>query len=290
MKVSRRNLLAAAGTGAVIGLAGAGETASAQAARPSGARRSVHTLNGWSLPFRMRNGVKEFHLVAEEFEHEFAPGCKAKVWGYNGTTPGPTIEAVEGDRVRLLVTNKLGEPTTMHWHGIILPSGMDGIAGLSQPPIMPGETFAYEFTLQQHGTHMYHPHADELTQMAMGMMGMFIIHPRDGDEVPVQRDYCFMLHNWALHPGTYRPDPAIMLDFDLWTFNSKVFPAIEYPVARTGDRVRFRIGNLSMWNHPLHLHGVQYFVTGSEGGRWPRGQRPPSEPVTKYCTPCRWSG
>ena len=272
MKVSRRNLLAAAGTGVVIGLAGAAESTSAQAVKPSGARRLVHTLNGWSLPFRMRNGMKEFHLVAEELEHEFAPGCKAKVWGYNGTTPGPTIEAVEGDRVRLLVTNKRGEPTTIHWHGIILPSGMDGIAGLSQLPIMPGETFAYEFTLQQHGTHMYHPHADELTQMAMGMMGMFIIHPREGDEVPVQRDYCFMLHNWALHPGTYRPDPAIMLDFDLWTFNSKVFPAIEFPVARTGDRVRFRIGNLSMWNHPLHLHGVQYFVTGSEGGRWPRSQ------------------
>lgn len=274
MKVSRRNLLAAAGTGAVVGLAGMAESAVGQtsAAKSAGSRRSVHTLNGWSLPFRMRDGVKEFHLVAEELEHEFAPGCKAKVWGYNGTTPGPTIEAVEGDRVRLLVTNKLGEPTTMHWHGIILPSGMDGIAGLSQPPIMPGETFAYEFTLQQHGTHMYHPHADELTQMAMGMMGMFIIHPRNGDEVPVQRDYCFMLHNWALHPGTYRPDPAIMLDFDLWTFNSKVFPAIEYPVARTGDRVRFRIGNLSMWNHPLHLHGVEYFVTGSDGGRWPRSQ------------------
>jgi FtsP/CotA-like multicopper oxidase with cupredoxin domain len=287
MKVSRRDLLAAAGTGAVMGLAAAGEGAVAQTsqamrataeappsapAKPAGARRGVRTLNGWSLPYRMRNGVKEFHLVAEEFEHEFAPGCTAKVWGYNGTTPGPTIEAVEGDRVRLLVTNKLGEPTTMHWHGIILPSGMDGIAGLSQPPIMPGETFAYEFTLQQHGTHMYHPHADELTQMAMGMMGMFIIHPREAEEVPVQRDYCILLHNWALHPGTYRPDPSIMLDFDLWTFNSKVFPAIEYPVARTGERVRIRMGNLSMWNHPLHLHGVEYLVTGSEGGRWPRSQ------------------
>ena len=296
MKLSRRNLLTAAGTGAVASLAGNSTNALAQAptghgehaqpavsstptatratAKPAhaGSFRPVRTLNGWSLPHRMRNGVKEFHLVAEEFEHEFAPGCKAKVWGYNGTTPGPTIEAVDGDRVRLLVTNRLGEPTTIHWHGIILPSGMDGIAGLSQPPIMPGETFAYEFTLQQHGTHMYHPHADELTQMAMGMMGMFIIHPRGGEEVPVQRDYCFMLHNWALHPGTYRPDPAIMLDFDLWTFNSKVFPAIEHPVARTGDRVRLRIGNLSMWNHPIHLHGVEYFVTGSDGGRWPRNQ------------------
>jgi len=276
MKVSRRNLLVATGTGALAGIAASGTQAAANnSAAPNvsaGSFRPVRTLNGWTLPHRMRGGVKEFHLVAEEFEHEFAPGCKAKVWGYNGSTPGPTIEAVEGDRVRLLLTNRLGEPTTMHWHGMILPSGMDGIAGLTQPPIMPGETYAYEFTLKQHGTHMYHPHADELTQMAMGMMGMFIIHPRDGEQVAVDRDYCFMLHNWALHPGTYRPDPAIMLDFDLWTFNSKVFPAIDPIVARTGDRVRIRMGNLSMWNHPVHLHGVEYFVTGSDGGRWPRTQ------------------
>ena len=232
----------------------------------------VRTLNGWTLPYKLKDGVKEFHLVAEEFEHEFAPGCKAKVWGYNGSTPGPTIEVVEGDRVRLLVTNRLNEHTTIHWHGIILPSGMDGVGGLSQPHIEPGETFAYEFTMRQHGTHMYHPHADEMVQMALGMMGMFIIHPRDGEAVRVDRDYCFLLHNWALHPGTYRPDPTIMQDFDLWTFNSKVFPAIEPIVARTGERVRMRIGNLSMWNHPIHLHGVEYFVTGSDGGRWPREQ------------------
>ncbi|HEX6638723.1 MAG TPA: multicopper oxidase domain-containing protein, partial [Steroidobacteraceae bacterium] len=188
------------------------------------------------------------------------------------STPGPTIEVVEGDRVRLLVTNRLREHTTMHWHGMILPSGMDGIGGLSQPHIQPGETYAYEFTLRQHGTHMYHPHADEMVQMALGMMGMFIIHPRAGEEVRVDRDYCFILHNWALHPGTYRPDPMIMQDFDLWTFNSKVFPAIDPVVARTGERVRLRIGNLSMWNHPIHMHGVEYHVTGSDGGRWPRSQ------------------
>ena len=109
-------------------------------------------------------------------------------------------------------------------------------------------------------------------QLAVGMMGMFVIHPNTPDEVPVDRDYCLLLHNWALHPGTYRPDPSIMVDFDLWTFNSKVFPAIEPLVARTGERVRIRMGNLSMWNHPLHLHGVQYVVTGSDGGRWPRAQ------------------
>ena len=232
----------------------------------------VRTLNGWTLPYAMKSGVKEFHLVAEEVDHEFAPGSVAKCWGYNGSTPGPTIEAVEGDRVRLLVTNCLKEHTTIHWHGLLLPSGMDGVGGLNQPQIKPGETFAYEFTLKQHGTHMYHPHADEMTQMAVGMMGMFVIHPKNGEAVPIDRDYCFLLHNWALHPGTYRPDPSIMVDFDLWTFNSKVFPAIDPLVAQTGERVRVRMGNLSMWNHPIHLHGVQYWVTGSDGGRWPRSQ------------------
>jgi len=241
---------------------------SATAIRRDARYTPVRTLNGWTLPHRMVDGVKEFHLVAEEVEHEFAPGCRAKCCGYNGTTPGPTIEAVEGDRVRIYVTNRLPEHTSVHWHGILLPSGMDGVGGLSQPHIGPGETYVYEYTLRQHGTHMYHPHADEMVQMAVGMMGLFIIHPKDGE--PIDRDYALLLHNWALHPGTYRPDPAVMVDFDLWTMNSKVFPAIDHLVARTGERVRVRIGNLSMWNHPMHMHGVQFVVTGSDGGRWPR--------------------
>ena len=164
----------------------------------------VHTPNGWTLPYRMKDGVKEFHLVAEEIEHEFAPGSVAKCWGYNGTTPGPTIEAVEGDRVRIYVTNRLPEYTSVHWHGLHLPSGMDGVKGVTQPPIRPGETFVYEFDLNQHGTQMYHPHADEMVQMGMGMMGMFIIHPKGGEIEPVDRDYAIMLHNWGLHPGPVR--------------------------------------------------------------------------------------
>jgi FtsP/CotA-like multicopper oxidase with cupredoxin domain len=297
--VTRRDLIQAIGLGGVGLTAGVVHSASAQPeghdmskmpgmtmpeaanradsalAPPTGVRRTeqgylpVRSLNGWTLPYTMKGGVKEFHLVAEEVEHEFAPGCTAKCWGYNGTTPGPTIEAVEGDRVRIFVTNRLPEPTSVHWHGVLLPSGMDGVGGLSQPHIKPGETFVYEFTLRQHGTHMYHPHADEMVQMAVGMMGMFIIHPKGGEQKTIDRDYCFLLHNWALHPGTYRPDPSIMQDFDLWTFNSKVFPAIEPLVARSGERVRVRMGNLSMWNHPMHLHGVHYLVTGSDGGRWP---------------------
>ena len=293
--ISRRNLLTLLGTSSVGAMAaGAARTVLAQheghqghpppnkeaaaegheapapAVPAARGYRPVRTLNGWTLPWRMVDGAKEFHLVAEEIEHEFAPGCVAKCWGYNGTTPGPTIEAVEGDRVRIYVTNRLKEHTTIHWHGILLPPGMDGVGGLSQKHISPGETYVYEFTLRQHGTHMYHPHADEMVQMALGMMGMFVIHPKAGQPQRIDRDYCFLLHNWALHPGTYRPDPSVMQDFDLWTFNSKVFPAIDPLVARTGERVRVRIGNLSMWNHPIHMHGVQFHVTGSDGGRWPR--------------------
>ncbi|WP_459937428.1 multicopper oxidase family protein [Desulfonatronum parangueonense] len=283
--VSRRNFLVGAGAGALAHALIGAKTVSADASQHEHASHvmgqteahgqrnghaRVHTPNGWTLPFRMNNGVKEFHLVAEKIDHEFAPGCWAHCWGYNGTTPGPTIEAVEGDQVRIYVTNLLGEPTSVHWHGFKLPSGMDGVGGLTQPHIEPGETFAYEFTLRQHGTQMYHPHVDEMVQMAMGMMGMFVIHPRDPAIAPVDRDFVLLLHNWALHPGTYRPDPSVMVDFDLWTINSKVFPATAPMVARTGERVRIRMGNLSMWNHPMHLHGVHFLVTGGDGGRWPR--------------------
>ena len=277
--ITRRDLLSALSVGSLATVAGGWVASSANAMESSGTMAQGHqghpyspvrTLNGWTLPHVAKHGVKEFHLVAEEVDHEFAPGSGAKCWGYNGTTPGPTIEAVEGDRVRILVTNHLREPTSVHWHGLYLPSGMDGVSGLTQPHIAPGETYAYEFTLQQHGTHMYHPHADEMVQMALGMMGLFIIHPKDGEPERIDRDYAFLLHNWALHPGTRRPDPSIMQDFDLWTFNSKTFPAIDPIVARTGERVRIRIGNLSMWNHPMHLHGVQFLVTGGDGGRWPR--------------------
>ena len=122
----------------------------APSAPPDGAHfRPVATLNGWSLPWRIRNGVKEFHLVAEPVVREIAPGMHANLWGYNGQSPGPTIEVVEGDRVRMFVTNRLPEHTSIHWHGQRLPNGMDGIAGLNQPAIEPGKTFVYEFVARR---------------------------------------------------------------------------------------------------------------------------------------------
>jgi manganese oxidase len=235
----------------------------------------VVTLNGWTLPWRMNNGVKEFHLVAEPVVREIAPGMKANLWGYNGQSPGPTIEVVEGDRVRIFVTNKLPEVTAVHWHGQRLPNGMDGVSGLTQPAIQPGKTFVYEFVAKRAGTFMYHPHADEMTQMAMGMMGLWITHPKDPTQHKVDRDFVFLLNAYDIDPGSYTPKVNTMLDFNLWTFNSRAFPGIDPMVCRLGDRVRIRAGNLTMTNHPIHLHGHEFEVTGTDGGWIPKTARWP---------------
>jgi FtsP/CotA-like multicopper oxidase with cupredoxin domain len=162
----------------------------------------VVTLNGWSLPWRMQDGWKEFHLLAEPVVREMAPGMKAHLWGYNGQSPGPTIECVEGDKIRMFVTNKLPEHTTVHWHGVMVPNGMDGVGGLTQPHIKPGKTFVYEFEARKSGTFMYHPHADEMVQMAMGMMGFLVIHPRDPDFMRVDRDFVFLMSSYDIDPGS----------------------------------------------------------------------------------------
>ncbi len=235
----------------------------------------VVTLNGWTLPWRMKDGVKEFHLVAEPVVREIAPGMKARLWGYNGQSPGPTIEVVEGDRVRIFVTNKLPEHTSVHWHGQRLPNGMDGVTGITQKGIDPGKTFMYEFVARRPGTFMYHPHADEMTQMAMGMMGFWITHPKDPKFMPVDRDFCFLLASYDIDPGSYTPKVNTMTDFNLWTFNSRAFPGIDPMVMRQNDRVRIRVGNLTMTNHPIHMHGHEFTVTGTDGGWVPKTARWP---------------
>jgi manganese oxidase len=235
----------------------------------------VATLNGWSLPWRMNNGIKEFHLVAEPVKREMAPGMVAHLWGYNGQSPGPTIEVVEGDRVRIFVTNRLPEVTSMHWHGQRVPNGMDGVSGLTQPPIEPGKTYVYEFEARRAGTFMYHPHADEMTQMAMGMMGSWITHPKNPNTMKVDRDYVFLLSAYDIDPGSYVPRTNTMLEFNLWAFNSRVFPGIAPFVAKQGEKVRIRVGNLTMTNHPIHLHGHEFEVTGTDGGWVPKSARWP---------------
>ena len=235
----------------------------------------VVTLNGWTLPWRMNNGWKEFHLVAEPVTREMAPGMKANLWGYNGQSPGPTLECVEGDRLRIFVTNRLPEHTSIHWHGVILPNGMDGVSGLTQPAIDVGKTFVYEFEMRRSGTFMYHPHADEMTQMAMGMMGMIVVHPKDTSFMRVDRDFLVLLNAFDIDPGSFTPRVNTMLEFNLWCWNSRVFPGIDHLAVRQNDRVRVRLGNLTMTNHPIHVHGHHFEVTGTDGGWVPKSARWP---------------
>jgi FtsP/CotA-like multicopper oxidase with cupredoxin domain len=236
----------------------------------------VVTLNGWTLPWRMNNGVKEFHLVAEPVVREMAPGFKAHLWGYNGQSPGPTIEVVEGDRVRLFVTNKLGELTSVHWHGQRLPNGMDGVTGLNQPGIPPGKTFVYEFVARRPGTFMYHPHADEMVQMAMGMMGFWVTHPKA--EAPADRRGRPRL----LLPAErlrHRPRQRDAEDHDHAGLQPVELEQPHLPGHRPaggaahGRPVRIRVGNLTMTNHPIHLHGHEFLVTGTDGGPTPKSAR-----------------
>ena len=292
--VATATLLARASTAAAAEVPGAaqprpysaastGQSHANQRALPPGLPKRdympVVVPNGAKLPWKVVDGVKVFHLIAEEVEHEFAPGLKARCWGYNGRVHGPLIEAVEFDRVRIYVTNRLPAPTTAHWHGILLPNGMDGVGGLNQKAIPPGETFKYEFTLHQSGTGMYHSHHDEMTQIALGMTGMFVIHPRNPAR-RVDRDFVLMLHEWRIDPGAQRPNPNEMTEFNVLTMNARAFPGTEPLVARKGDRVRIRIGNLSpMDHHPIHLHGYQFRITETDGGQIPQAAQWPETTV-----------
>jgi len=284
--ISRRAVLASS-AGLVAG--GALARAAAQqdhqhaqepaAGQPGTDYTPVVTPDGASLPWKLVDGVKVYHLIAEPVTHEIAPGLVAECWGYNGRVHGPTIEAVEGDRVRIYVTNRLGAPTTVHLHGILLPNGMDGVGGLTQRVIRPGETFKYELELKQHGTFMYHSHHDEMTQMALGMLGIFVIHPRQPTR-PVDRDYAYMLSEWKIVPGTRRPDPNEMTDFNLLTLNARAFPGTAPIVARLGERVRLRFCNLSaMDHHPIHLHGYNFTIVETDGGEIPEAGRWPETSV-----------
>jgi FtsP/CotA-like multicopper oxidase with cupredoxin domain len=237
----------------------------------------VAVPTGYTLPFHLVDGVKVFHLIADAVEHAFDSGLRAHCWAYNGHVNSTMIEAVEGERVRIYVTNRLPFATAVHWHGLYLPCGMDGVGGLTQPYIKAGETVKYEWTLRQYGTFMFHAHHDEMTQMGMGLIGMFIVHPRHpAPEYAVDRDFAIMLSEWTIKAGTSRPNTLAMSDFNILTMNGKVFPSTGPLVCKTGDKVRIRLGNLgAMDHHPIHLHGHHFRITATDGeaiplsAQWP---------------------
>jgi len=216
------------------------------------------------MPWRVENGVKVFDITVEHVRTAFIPGRVVDAWGFNGSVPGPTIQVNEGDRVRLIVENRLPEPFSMHWHGLEIPNDMDGMPGISQDLIAPGGTFTYEFTVRQNGTFFYHSHM--AMQEMMGLIGFFIIHPRQAHTPRVDRDFALVLQGWALLPNNTVPN-SLAMEFNWLTLNGKAGPATTPMLCKRGERVRIRLVNLGMDHHPVHLHGHQFYVTGSEGGR-----------------------
>ncbi|MDX8501868.1 multicopper oxidase domain-containing protein [Mesorhizobium sp. VK4C] len=220
------------------------------------------------LPFRMESGVKVFELRPSVIRWHILPDVTVEAYAYNGQIPGPRIHIRQGDRVRINVTNALPEETTVHWHGLILPNQMDGPAGITQPPIEPGETYSYEFTANQHGTYFYHPHAKPDRTQALGLYGALIIDPADpADEVAADHDYVIELQEWLVREGlTY---PSMPMDGGMpnfFTINGKAYPSTETIRMKVGETLKVRfIGTNNGFIHPMHIHGGPFEVVARDG-------------------------
>ena len=245
---------------------GAGATVLMQSSKAQQASIPVVTPDIPDLSFTTDNGVKVFHLVAEPVKQTVVPGRTLDLWGFNGSAPGPTIQATEGDRIRVMFENHLPEPTGIHWHGLELPIEMDGVPGIGQEPVMPGGRFVYEFSLHQNGTFFYHSHM--AMQEMVGMLGGFIIHPKTAYAPGVDKDFLIALQEYAVLPNSTIPN-SMNMEFNWLTFNGKAGPASTPLIIRQGERVRIRIINLGMDHHPIHLHGFTFWETGREGARQP---------------------
>ena len=226
----------------------------------------VETPDVPKLPWKLENGVKVFELSADVVKTQLLPGREMFGWGYNNSVPGPTIEVNEHDRVKFVFRNNLPESTTIHWHGLEVPPEMDGPPFISQPPVEPGGLFIYEFTVHQNGTFFYHSHGS--MQQMMGMVGLFIIHPKERHTPHCDRDFGLILQEFALLPNNLVPN-SLAMEFNWLTMNGKAGPATTPMLVKEGERVRIRMVNIGMDHHPMHIHGNQFSVTGTEGGRIP---------------------
>ncbi|WP_084315740.1 multicopper oxidase family protein [Thalassobacillus devorans] len=258
----------------------------------------VETLHG-----EEEDGVKRFELTAEPVTQTFTSGYQGKAWGYNGSTPGPTLVAEEGDKVEITVTNNLPEATSVHWHGLKVPNDMDGVTSIQDTPtIEPGESFTYTFTLEQSGTYMYHSHTNVSKQELMGLGGAFVIQPKKQNQ-QVDRDIVMMLQEWTLEgagghgdmemampssdkeandeehsekegmtakasddSGAYEINPMGM-EPNTFTINGKSYPDTEPIQVKRGETVRLRFTNLSGNSHPMHMHGDDFKVVAADGNR-----------------------
>ncbi|WP_447970915.1 multicopper oxidase domain-containing protein [Nitrospira sp. M1] len=263
----------------------------------------VNTLNVPSLGYELDGDIKVFTLIAQPIHHEFTDGHPMDqsmiplmnqfvgnmhnerphtaqhglVWGYNGSMPGPTIEVTEGDRIRVILINELPEPTSIHWHGLEIPNHQDGAGGVTEAPTPPGGQHVYEFTVHQNGTFMYHTGFNVMKQDALGLGGLFVVHPKDHTSRP-DKEFAILLQEWTFAPGNPNPNISSM-NFNWFTFNGKAAPSIDSLNIQQGDRIRIRFGNLSMQSHPIHIHGYSWKVVGTEGGPIPPSAQWPGSTI-----------
>ncbi|OUM00395.1 DUF4396 domain-containing protein [Variovorax sp. JS1663] len=222
------------------------------------------------------DGVKVFNLETRVIRWNILPDETVEGYAFNETIPGPRIRVTEGDRVRIKVTNRLPESTTVHWHGLILPNEMDGPAKITQKPIPPGGSYTYEFTTEQAGTFFYHTHDHADRQQAFGLYGALIIDPRNAQEAPkADHEYVLQLQEWLKREGlTY---PAMLMEGALpnfFTINGKAYPATDTVKMKVGETIKLRfIGSNNNFVHPMHVHGGPFTVVARDGYVLPEAAR-----------------
>lgn len=228
---------------------------------------------GQPIAFTLDGDVKVFELTAAKVRWPLLPDVSVVALAYNGQVPGPVIRVTQDDKVRIILRNRLDEPTTIHWHGLGVPNAMDGVPDMTQKPVAPGEDFIYEFQVKQTGTFMYHSHY-EATQATRGLGGVFIVEPKDGEMVKADRDEVLVLQEWGVDPKTSEPlgdmpgMPGMSMT-NFFTINGKAFPATEPIRVKQGERVRLRVANFaSEVPHPIHLHGQPFKVIAKDGYPW----------------------
>ena len=231
----------------------AAQPAPADQATPPPPPKATENFGGRVLEPQLVDGVPTYDLYVKKVMWDTGGGAWKEAFTVNGTVPGPELRLKEGQLTRFRVHNELDEPTSIHWHGIILPAEQDGVAHLTQDPIEPGETFTYEFSPGPPGTKMYHSHFNGAQQTHNGMYGPIIIEPKNPEH--------------ATHPSQYDRDFTLIIgDAGLGlVMNGKGFPYNEPMRVKAGERFLLRMINLGAGNHPMHLHGHDYHVVAKDG-------------------------
>jgi hypothetical protein len=217
---------------------------------------------------RIENGVKVFDLEAAVIRWTILPGVTVDAYAFNGQVPGPRLRFRHGEHVRINVTNRLPESTTVHWHGLILPNVMDGPAHITQEPIAKGEPYRYEFTAVQSGTYFYHSHDHVDRQQSLGLYGAMIIDPAEPDpSLEADHEYTLLLQEWLLREGlTYPAMPMDGGEPNYFTINGGAYPATDTIRMRVGETLKVRfIGSNNGFIHPMHVHGGPFEVVALDG-------------------------